>query len=163
MRSRYELSRQAEFCAVNKIRDSHNESFSLSLPSFLQFAHVARSSTFFWSPLHIIGLSIYPLLCHFPAASIPREILNSACMGEWERENGERSQERKIRHGQNGGASSVACILINCIDIAARNLVLLRDDDTPVLKVTIVEKTVRQIELSLFRMPIVRTIVVVLP
>lgn len=80
---------------------------SLPLPPFL-FAIRARSPKFyvFCRPLPIIDLSIYPLLCHPPAANIPREILNSACSDE--RMGEIVSQERRIRHGQNGEASSVS-------------------------------------------------------
>lgn len=43
---------------------------------------------------------------------------------------------------------SDACILISRVDIAARNFVLPRDDDTPVPKVTTAAKTVRLVKLN---------------
>lgn len=83
------------------------------------------------------------------------------------RENEERDRiagtENKVRTKRRSVFGFVACILINRVDIAARNFVLPRDDNTPVPKVTTTAKTVRQIELSLFRMPIVTTVVVVSP
>lgn len=143
MRGRYEIIPTSGILC-GKIHDESSSPFS-SLP----FRNSRPKFYVFRRPCPVIDLSIYPLHCHPPAASIPREILNSACSDE--RENGRdriAETKNKARTKRRSVFGFVACILINRIDIAARNLVLPRDDDTPVPEVTIVAKTARPAKLN---------------
>lgn len=127
-----------------------------SLPPSSQFAHVARSTMFFVILAHHRSIHLSPALSSLrrehPAGNFKLSLPSRPDERAGERKREERDRiartENKARAKRRSVFGFVACILINRVDIAARNFVLPRDDDTSVPKVTIVAKTVRSAKLN---------------